>query len=670
MNLITNLNGRLRNTKLSKSHGLMPLFEAVVNSIHSTEEAELTPEKSFINIEILHIKQGNLKFHSDTPEIIGFKITDNGIGFNDKNMKSFETLDSDYKIDKGCRGIGRLLWLKAFSNVRINSIYYDNSGEIKAREFEFNKHGINNLSSDTINDKNKIETIVYLEGFLKEYRDAVSKSIKSVANSLFEHCLWYFIREKGAPKITIFNESESIDLLDIYKENLHSHVFSETIKIKGKDFKLIHAKIRSKAKRQHVLAYCASNRLVTEEKITGKLPGLFGTLQDKKGAFVYACYLSSIYLDERVYSERTGFDISETIENMFSKTEISLCEIREKTLVSSQKYLCESLDNNISKGRDRIDQFISDKAPHYQSIISHIENKSFIVDPSATDKKIELFLHQKKIEIERKLLEDGHQVIDSYENNNLVDYQERLKNYLQMAADIKQANLVNYVVHRKIVLDILEKVIQAEKAGKYVKESLVHEMLIPMGKSSDEIDYNSNNLWIIDERLVFHNYLASDKTINSMPITDDKSNRRPDICSLRVYENPLLISEKQTLPLASITIIEIKRPMRNDSKDNPIKQALTYLKKIREGNVETANGRLIPESANIPGFCYVISDLTPSIKEQCELFSLDVSSDYMGYFGYIKHYKAFVEVISYDKLINTAKERNRAFFEKLGLSSL
>ncbi|WP_276508133.1 hypothetical protein [Endozoicomonas acroporae] len=39
MSLHTNLAGRLRNTNLPKSHGLLPVFEAVVNSIQSLEEA-------------------------------------------------------------------------------------------------------------------------------------------------------------------------------------------------------------------------------------------------------------------------------------------------------------------------------------------------------------------------------------------------------------------------------------------------------------------------------------------------------------------------------------------------------------------------------------------------------------------------------------------------------
>jgi hypothetical protein len=36
-------------------------------------------------------------------------------------MPSFETFDSDLEIDLGCRGVGRLLWLKAFDKVSVRS---------------------------------------------------------------------------------------------------------------------------------------------------------------------------------------------------------------------------------------------------------------------------------------------------------------------------------------------------------------------------------------------------------------------------------------------------------------------------------------------------------------------------------------------------------------------
>ena len=39
----------------------------------------------------------------------------------------------------------------------------------------------------------------------------------------------------------------------------------------------------------------------------------------------------------------------------------------------------------------------------------------------------------------------------------------------------------------------------------------------------------------------------------------------------------------------------------------------------------------------------------------------------MGYFFYHKTYDAYVEVVSFDRMVNAAQERNRAFFDKLGL---
>jgi hypothetical protein len=112
MSLQTNLKGRLRNTSLPKSHGLMPVFEAVVNSIHSIEEKG-NSDTGKVVLRINRATQESLDFDAKSlPPILGFTITDNGCGFNETNFKSFETLDSDHKIDKGCRGVGRLMWLK------------------------------------------------------------------------------------------------------------------------------------------------------------------------------------------------------------------------------------------------------------------------------------------------------------------------------------------------------------------------------------------------------------------------------------------------------------------------------------------------------------------------------------------------------------------------------
>ena len=195
---------------------------------------------------------------------------------------------------------------------------------------------------------------------------------------------------------------------------------------------------------------------------------------------------------------------------------------------------------------------------------------------------------------------------------------------------------------------------------------------MPMQIESDNERAEDSNLWLVDEKLAFHDYLASDLPLTSMPVIETKSTKEPDLLALNVYDNPLLVQEGSKLPLATITVVEFKRPMRDDMKEgeehNPIQQALGYLDKIRKGKAKTQNGRKIPNSESIPGFCYILADLTQSMEDMCKLFDLKITSDKMGYFGYHSGYNAYIEVNSFDRIVNMAKERNRAFFDKLGLA--
>ena len=114
--------------------------------------------------------------------------------------------------------------------------------------------------------------------------------------------------------------------------------------------------------------------------------------------------------------------------------------------------------------------------------------------------------------------------------------------------------------------------------------------------------------------------------------------------------------------------------MRNDAKagedKDPVEQALGYLNRIRKGKVNTSGGRPIPNSDDIPGYCYVICDITETIEARCQMLDLTITRDHMGYFGFHTQFKSYIEVISFDRLVNAAKERNRAFFDKLGLPTI
>ena len=134
------LAGRVKNFDLPKTQPLIPLFEAVVNSIYAIEERmEREDFKGKIDIRIIREPQEIAPvegINSTINEIIGFSISDNGIGLDDNNMKSFLQSDSTYRAEKGGKGVGRFSWLKAFDNTKITSIYKDDDTWVK-REFEF-----------------------------------------------------------------------------------------------------------------------------------------------------------------------------------------------------------------------------------------------------------------------------------------------------------------------------------------------------------------------------------------------------------------------------------------------------------------------------------------------------------------------------------------------------
>jgi len=669
MTINTNLKGRVRNTTLSKGNGLMPLFEAVVNSIHSIEEAQLIPGTGKISITIL--RSTELELGIDKASITGFKITDNGIGFNDDNMQSFMTLDSEYKRSKGCRGIGRLMWLKAFSKVNISSTYKGINGQLESVKFSFDEEkGVTNLERHP-HTRTKLETTVHLQGFFTKYQQATLKKADSIASSLVEHCLWYFICPGGAPEIKIIDADEEIVLSDIYAAYMLGST-SETIQIGSYQFELTHVRLQTHTSQTHVVSYCAANRLVQEKSLNGQIPGLFGRIRDHDNDinFVYACYVSSSYLDDNVRAERDGFDIDKDIEGFLS--DISLRTIDDSVTKSISSYLEKYLTENKKLGRKRTEDFISKNAPRYRPILSRISDDELCVDPDISDKELELKLHGYLSNIEQDLLKEGHDIMTPEYAQDIEDYTQKVQSYLDKAEDLKKSDLAAYVSRRKVVIDILEQAIRLQKDGRYAKEELIHQLIMPMRVSSNDVLSDSCNLWLIDERLAFHNYLASDKTLNSIPITDSTETKEPDLCALNVFDNPFLVSEENAPPLqGSIVVVEIKRPMRNDASEgedkDPIEQALGYLKKIRDGKVKTASGILIPDSDSLPGFCYVICDITKTIKDRCEIHDAVRTSDGLGYFFYHKHFKAYVEIISFSRLVKSAKERNRAFFDKLGL---
>jgi hypothetical protein len=67
------------------------------------------------------------------------------------------------------------------------------------------------------------------------------------------------------------------------------------------------------------------------------------------------------------------------------------------------------------------------------------------------------------------------------------EYKERLSEYLRKAEDLKKSDLANYVSHRKVIIDLLQKSIERLDDGRYAREDMIYELIMPMRKDSSEV---------------------------------------------------------------------------------------------------------------------------------------------------------------------------------------
>ena len=126
-NFSSNLRGKVRNFPLPQNRPLVPLYEAVVNSINAIDDRKKQDVLLQGKIEIEIIRDRTLFSESDSNTVKGFRVTDNGIGFDEDNMSSFMEADSEYKLAIGGKGVGRFSWLKAFLSVQISSTFKEPS---------------------------------------------------------------------------------------------------------------------------------------------------------------------------------------------------------------------------------------------------------------------------------------------------------------------------------------------------------------------------------------------------------------------------------------------------------------------------------------------------------------------------------------------------------------
>jgi hypothetical protein len=112
-------------------HGLLlPVFEAISNSIHGIERRFPDSAATSGRIWIQFIRTGE-------PAKFRISVCDNGVGLDKENYDSFLTPFSGLKLAKRGRGFGRFIAFKVFKRILYSSNYGEDAAAA-SRTFRFN----------------------------------------------------------------------------------------------------------------------------------------------------------------------------------------------------------------------------------------------------------------------------------------------------------------------------------------------------------------------------------------------------------------------------------------------------------------------------------------------------------------------------------------------------
>ena len=664
-NFSIDLPGRIRNFELPKNKPLLPLFESIVNSIYAIEDRQQKEKiEGLINIEIIREPQYIIKgvgIDSSINQITGFKVTDNGIGFDENNMQSFLQSDSTYRADKGGKGVGRFSWLKAFKSAHISSVFKDDGGWVQ-RDFDFtlDNLNINDSLTEAVGENNDNRTTIELQECYPQYKKNIPAKTETIASSIMHHCFIYLM-SSTCPKITVRDEDSSVCINDIFEMKIRREAEIVRFDINGEEFSLLHAKIEDAALGNNKLYLFANERMVQEYNIEKNIVNLDKNIFAEKG-YYYLGVLSGAYLDQNVGTNRTAFDISETEDD---SSEITMPQIIKKTTDYIKKYLSEYLEEIEEKKSSRIRNYIKNDAPQYGHLMKYMPSEIEAIKPNLSDTKLDDELYRLKRKFDVDLKTENAEIIRTLDvgAEKLEVYKERFQTQFEKISEANKAALAEYVAHRKVIIELLQKGLQIDDSSKYSKESYIHNLIYPMRRTSDEIEFQAHNLWLIDERLAYCAYISSDIPFNNNPKED-----RTDVMMLNC---PVAVSDEENIgrEYETIVILELKRPMRNDYRmeENPITQMLGYVDKLSSNKMTDKQGRVIHVGDNTQFYLYAVCDVTDSLRRTAETFDFIETPDKMGMYKYHEKKRAYIEILSFDKLINDAKKRNQILFDKLGI---
>jgi hypothetical protein len=674
-----NIRGFVAGIDVEPDEYLLPLQEAIVNSIQSIEDK--TPNKGRISIKIIRGKQLLISEDFDAPysPITGFEIYDNGVGFISKRFQAFNDAFTDLNKGKGCKGVGRYTVLACFGSMEINSTFHENENW-NNRTFKFDVvNGVNpenkeNLAPAT---KEELKTIVKLNNYQPNFQDYINKyriSIDDIAKGVIEHCLLYFISDE-IPQIRIYNENDSEN--SIFINDLYSSVVKFDREVKDIQLENVETRfnlnyLRNYSNKTHSVHLCANKREVGKKvSISNYIPSFVQALQDEEEKKYYlSIYVTGDYLDQKSNNQRNKFSIPQKNDDKNHFDEMSIEELLTDVSDNVRTQYSDAIETaEIEKTTKIHDYILNPKKPRlaYKHLLS-VEGVFDDIPANATEERLEAELHKKVFKLEQKRSKAFEKAF-SKKQYDKDDFSKIIQDVLKEEAAFSFGKLADLMIRRKAVIKLFRQYLEWRNDDNYMLEEDLHNIIFTMGAESKSMPNEYHNLWLLDERLTFNSFTTSDKQLRTNQHLKSDSQKEPD---LMIYDFPWAYADDPN-NVDSLVVFEFKRPGRdmNTKADKKLDtQVDEYFEKLMESKAKSDKGKFLNIDDSTPKFGYVICDLHKDLIDYNVKFNLFKKTPHGTLYKINSEINQYIEVMSFETMIDFAEKRHNAFFQALGIDNL
>lgn len=696
------LSSELKIIKKKQGGIIRPIFEAFSNSWEALIEKYGSNElnKGYIQLSI-YLRSRLLEEKDAGCDFEKLIIKDNGTGITEAGLKRIQQL-RDTSKNAANKGTGRVQYIHSFKNTTITTVFKENNTYNErtlrlSKDDDFiTRNAILWYSCPSPSDKTDTGSIVEFSQPWEVKDVELFSQIQpaEIKNELLNHYLFRFAHHRdNMPEIFIkkYINNELITQEIISKDDIIIPKKEEQIEIAyttiSKDRKLVKANekevflLTSFVEDQSLIKENAIF-LLGKEELANRISLYDLKPKDSIANNRYLFFLSGKYLDERDDDARGDIQIERKKDFKARAEELSLDDSEEKHI------LWEDIEGSVNEHISSMYDCINSKKEEQLGVIKDLKNMFLLDDKDVnkiskginiSDSTSQILEKIYDLEAKRNATTDAriHCKVKQLNELNPKDYgyKEQLEKCAKELEELLPARnkllLSKYVCRRKIVLDLLDEMLQKSKIdNSRVDEAMLHNLFIKRNST----DVANSDLWLMNEEFLYFRGVsdqALDKAVvDGHSILKDCLSEAEKDYKIRFFEE---IKEDQGLRRPDILlfpeenkciIIEFKAPKVDVSKHlDQISRYATLIRNLArdEFSCDKFYGYLIGENINYDSVMDAQADFEEAPTKDC-LYRTNAKIN--GKFGRTKGY-LYTEIIKYSDLLKRARRRNQVFTDLL-----